>query len=476
MHVDWLRFTLPSLAAAIALTACVDAPPSGKTTDAESGDESSTTDAATDTDTATADTGEPEPYTWYRDVQPIVAEKCGNCHVDGDIAPFALTTYEQTSELAPIVASSIMSGVMPPWSPAPGCTEFDDSRELTDEQREILLTWIEQGTPEGDPAEAPPAPDPKPEWVPDVLLEMPEPYTPDKTPDDYRCFLIDGPELESTQYVTGFEVFPGERSMVHHVIAYLVLPNAIEDFQGYDDAEEGPGYTCFGGPTAGGGFGSFTSVRWIGSWAPGGGHWTAPEGTGIAVPPGSKVVVQMHYNTMPGSTLADLSSVGLELTPDVENPGVMMPFTSVGWVSGGMHIPAGDESVIHSHDADRSDQLVQFSLASIGASPSDTVYIRNAALHMHMLGRQGQILVNHASGDESCLLWIDDWDFNWQDSFQLTEPVALGPNDKLQLACEWDNSPGNQAIVDGQPREPVDVNWGDGTYDEMCLAILYAHK
>ena len=43
---------------------------------------------------------------------------------------------------------------------------------------------IEQGTPEGDPAEAPPAPDPKPEWVPDVLLEMPEPYTPDKTPDD----------------------------------------------------------------------------------------------------------------------------------------------------------------------------------------------------------------------------------------------------------------------------------------------------
>src|SRR5690606_6032975 len=84
MHVDWLRFTLPSLAAAIALTACVDAPPSGKTTDAESGDESSTTDAATDTDTATADTGEPEPYTWYRDVQPIVAEKCGNCHVDGD--------------------------------------------------------------------------------------------------------------------------------------------------------------------------------------------------------------------------------------------------------------------------------------------------------------------------------------------------------------------------------------------------------
>jgi hypothetical protein len=471
MFVVRLSPTSFVLVAALGLTACVDAPTPADT--ADTGSTANTTDDESSTDTGDAET---HTYTWYRDVQTIVAEKCGTCHVDGDIAPFALTTYEQTSSLAPILAPSIASGYMPPWPPAAGCAEYTHTLALSEEQREILLTWIDEGAPEGDPSEAPPTPDPEPEWVPDILLSMPEPYVPATTPDDYRCFLIDGPDNALTRYVTGFEVFPGERSMVHHVIAYLVLPNAIETFQAFDDADPGPGYTCFGGPTAGGGFGSFTSVRWIGSWAPGGGHWTAPAGTGMAVPPGSKVVIQMHYNSTPGSTLADLSSVGLELSNSVEKPAVMMPFTSTSWLSGNMHIPANDESVIHVHNAGRSDQLVQFALAGIGAGPGDNVYIRDASLHMHMLGRQGQVSVKRADGDDSCLLYIDDWDFHWQGSYSLRDAVKLGPNDELQLACEWDNSAKNQPIVDGEPREPVHTNWGDGTFDEMCLAILYAHK
>lgn len=465
MRLDWLRFVCPLFAATLALAACVEAPPAG----GDDGDESGTAGAS--------ETGEPDPYTWYRDAQPIVAEKCGNCHVDGDIAPFSLTTYEEALAVAPILAPSIESGDMPPWPPTAGCNEYSHSRALSDEQREILLTWLDQGALEGDPADAPPAPEPEPEWVPDVLLEMPEPYTPSSSPDDYHCFLIDGPELTSTEYVTGFEVYPGERSIVHHVIAYAVLPNAVEDFQAFDDAEPGPGYTCFGGPAgSGGGSSSFANVRWIGSWAPGGGHWTSPEGTGMAIQPGSKFVVQMHYNTTAGSELADLSSVGLELSPSVDNPAIMMPFTSLSWLSGGMPIPAGEPSVIHIHDADRSDQLVQFALAGIGASPGDTVYIRNASLHMHMLGRQSQLSVKHDTGTDSCLLYIDDWDFGWQGAYTLEQAVALGPNDELQLACEWDNSAENQAIVDGQPREPENVNWGDGSFDEMCLGILYVHK
>jgi hypothetical protein len=465
---DWLRPISP-LVAVFALTACVDAPVPSNTTE---GSESNDTAATSDTGDADADT-----YTWHRDVQPIVAEKCGTCHVAGDVAPFALSTYEEALVMAPILAPSIESGAMPPWPPAAGCSDYTHSRALTDDQREVLLTWLDEGAPEGDPADAQPTPQPPPAWEPDVLIAMPEPYTPSKAPDDYHCFLMDGPALESTQYVTGFEVFPGQRSMVHHVIAYLVLPSALDDFEAFDAAEEGPGYTCFGDPTGAGDDGSaFTGTRWIGSWAPGGGHWTAPEGTGMAFEPGSKVVIQMHYNTMPGSTLSDLSSVGFELSPTVEQPAIMMPFTSFNWFSGGMPIPAGDPSVIHIHNATRTDELVQFALAGIGAGPGDTVYIRNASLHMHMLGRQAQVSVQHASGDESCLLYIDDWDFGWQGAYTLEQAVELGPNDALQLACEWDNSAENQPIVDGQPRVPVDVNWGEGTFDEMCLSVLYAHR
>src|SRR5690349_21698074 len=222
MLKDWLRPICPVLACA--LTACVDVPPPTNTADDSESNETATT----------TDTGDAETYTWYRDVQPIVAEKCGTCHVAGDIAPFALTTYENALAVAPILAPSIESGQMPPWPPADGCNEYKHSRALSDDQREILLTWLAEGTPEGDPADAPPKPEPPPAWEPDVLIEMPEPYTQAKFPDDYHCFLIDGPMLDSTQYVTGFQVFPGERSIVHHVIAYLVLPSALDQFQAFD--------------------------------------------------------------------------------------------------------------------------------------------------------------------------------------------------------------------------------------------------
>ena len=92
---------------------------------------------------------------------------------------------------------------------------------------------------------------------------------------------------------------------------------------------------------------------------------------------------------------------------------------------------------------------------------------------MHMLGRQAQVSIERGSDDDSCLLWIDDWDFHWQSSYSLRDAAVLGPNDELQLACEWDNSAENQAIVDGEPREPVDTNWGDGTFDEMCTYCVF---
>lgn len=470
MRIAWLRKSLFSgFAGVCALTACVDESPAPQT-----GDGDGDGDAATSTSE-----GEPEgdTYTWYRDVQTVMANKCGTCHVAGEVAPFALSTYEDVQAVAPLLPESIAAGTMPPWPPTDACNTYSHSRALDEAQREMLLTWFEQDMPLGDPADAPPPSEPVPLWQPDVVIEMPEDYTPSKAPDDYHCFLIDGPELDSTEYVTSFEVYPGERSIVHHVIAYLVLPNMVEQFETFDAAEEGPGYTCFGAPTgAGGGSSVFTGIRWIGSWAPGGGHWDAPEGTGMAVPPGSKMVIQMHYNAPPDSTLSDRSSVALGLSPSVERPAIKLPFTKLGWFSGNMPIPAGEPSVIHVHDADRNDQLLQLLLAQIGAGPGDTVQLRDASLHMHTLGRQGQMKVKHASGEESCLLHIDDWDFGWQDAYTLEEAVELGPDDILQLACEWDNSAENQPLVDGVPREPTPVNWGDGTFDEMCLGILYAYK
>ena len=69
---------------------------------------------------------------------------------------------------------------------------------------------------------------------------------------------------------------------------------------------------------------------------------------------------------------------------------------------------------------------------------------------------------------------IPRWDFNWQGGYSQEEPWRLEKGDRMVVECEWDNSPENQPILDGEISDPVDVDWGDGTRDEMCLATFYS--
>lgn len=49
-------------------------------------------------------------------------------------------------------------------------------------------------------------------------------------------------------------------------------------------------------------------------------------------------------------------------------------------------------------------------------------------------------------------------------------PVKRG--EKLKMRCEYDNTKQNQAVVNGVKLEPRDVQWGEGTLDEMCLTYV----
>jgi len=194
--------------------------------------------------------------------------------------------------------------------------------------------------------------------------------------------------------------------------------------------------------------------------------------------PGSKVVLQMHYNTVSAAPMSDRSSFGVTITDEVEHRAMVLPFTNFRWAQGEepMMIPAGESSVTHSFESDRNTPFLNFMLQEIDAKPEDTLMIGNVGMHMHQLGHRGRLALKRGSGEESCLVEIDDWDFGWQGSYDLAKPVAFGPQDTLSVSCEWDNSPENQPIIDGEIAEPSDVEWGEGSYDEMCLSTLYISK
>lgn len=412
--------------------------------------------------------------TYHRDARAIIEARCTGCHREGDIAPFPLTTYEEVGPLASALAGAIASGEMPPWQPADGCNSYGDDFSLSDQEREILLAWLDDGAPSGDPADYVPPEMPIDTFRPDVTLKMAEPYTPPAdVHDDYRCFLLEWPET-APMYVTGARIQPDQRTMVHHVIVYEAEPENVETVRALDDAEPGPGYTCYGGPLAD--TASGTGLDQLMAWAPGQPGASFPAGTGIHVEPGSLLVMQMHYNVDHAVPGPDQSSVSFALATEVERPAVLQLLADPRWLlPGGMPIPAGDSDVTHAVDLDLHLLLTILGRSDdIGLEPGGDVVAHYAGLHMHELGTRGRVALRRQSGLEECVLDIPDWDFHWQGAYELATPLIVGPNDRVSLQCWWDNSAANQPLGDDdRPREPQYTEWGEGTRDEMCLAGLY---
>jgi hypothetical protein len=366
------------------------------------------------------------PVTWHRDVGPIVQRRCQGCHGDSGVAPFSLATYAQTSPRHAEVAGAVTSLRMPPWMPT-GPQRFKDSRRLTRGEVDILAAWSAQGAPEGDPATAPP-PGPAPQglsWV-DLRMAPAQAYTPNGgQSDDYHCFLLE-PGFTETKDLIGFEVLPGTRHQVHHVLLFNVPEEAAREA---DAREAGPGWTCFGDSGVRG-----QSV--LGAWAPGSPPTRYPEGTGIRVQPGSVVVMQVHYNLTNGPRVADRTSVDLQFS----RMPVPQPATLGLMAGAGFAIPPGSE-----------DYRYTFQQLLLGGT------LWGVLPHMHTLGRR--IVLQR---EEGTLIDIPAWDFHWQQAYFYEEPVRLTSGaTRLQLSCIWDN-----------PTQRT-IRWGEGTEDEMCLAYLY---
>ena len=134
-----------------------------------------------------------------------------------------------------------------------------------------------------------------------MTLTMPEAYTPSAPngigTDDYRCFLLD-PHLTKTRYLTGTNVLPGNPTVVHHVILFQVPPDQVAAAEQKDASYDGEGWTCFGGTGLGANQG--LDDPWLGAWAPGSRESVLRPGYGIPLTPGTRIVMQVHYNLLAG--------------------------------------------------------------------------------------------------------------------------------------------------------------------------------
>jgi hypothetical protein len=384
--------------------------------------------------------GDDGVVTFHEDVAPITERHCNGCHQPGSIAPFSLVDYPAAKRYASAIAAATAAREMPPMpvDNSGQCNTYANARWLDDAELATLQAWAEQGALEGDPARARPAPAP-PGGLDrvDAELELAAEYSPnheDPTQhDDYRCFVLPAPRASDT-FVTGYEVIPGDPRVVHHVIAFQPSnADAAAQARALDEAEAGEGYTCFGG--------AGVQAELFAGWAPGSGPVYLPEGTGVELAGGRDVILQVHYNLAQG-VFPDRTRVRLALTDTVQRPGVFAAMADQD-----MSLPPGQPEVIAS-------QRVAFNLPA-------AITVHGVLPHMHELGRTLRLELE-SSGDSTCLVDVDRWNFHWQNTWWYEEPLAFGGVQGLSIRCGYDT----------RSRSEV-VTWGEGTKDEMCLTYMF---
>lgn len=395
---------------------------------------------------------------YHAQIRPILEARCTSCHHDGGPTPFSME-YDpaEWENGAPSWAASAVSaaeeGRMPPWLPAADCRDLAYDRSLTGDEKALLVSWRDAGFPAGDPEsfEGPaPVDTPPPLGEPDIEAAPAEAYVAStEGPDDYRCFLLPVDFAEET-YLTAATVVPGEPAIVHHALLYLIPPGSVAGVEGLDAGEDGPGYTCFGGPGGG-------ALTTLGAWVPGSVVQPNPTGSANIVPAGSKIVLQIHYNTLTldgGAPPAEKSTARFWTTQ--EKPAYRIEALPMAHL--GMKIPAGEEASVQER---------------VFEMPTDGTIV-GLAPHMHLLGDQISAQLEPAAGGSECLVDIPRWDFHWQQMYLLPETtrVAAKKGDKLRVSCTYDNSAANQPVVNGTKKAPEDVTWGEGTLDEMCLVYV----
>ncbi len=369
-----------------------------------------------------------EKVTYSSHIARIIQDHCQSCHRPQQIAPFALTSYEAVQGWSAMIHSVVKGGRMPPWN-AHGDYDglFVNERKLPESDKKLLLAWIQDGMPRGTPEEDPPAKKWPDQWrigKPDKVYSMREAFeVPAEGVVPYQFFFIPT-DFRKDMWIQAVEIHAGAADVVHHVIAFTVDPNKRVDNSrlGLED-----GFLCATVP------GDTPSI-----FAP---------GRGKKLGAGHTLVLQVHY-TANGKKRKDKSQIGLifakePVTEEVRTRGIFnLNFT----------IPPGDSNyqVLSEHTfADDTDLLSFYP-------------------HMHFRGKSWDYVATFPDQTKKTLLSVPKYNYNWQESYILKEPMRLPAGTKLECIAHYDNSADN--FVNPDPTKAV--RFGEQSWDEMMIGYV----
>jgi len=371
--------------------------------------------------------GASTPVTFARDVAPILYKRCAGCHREGEVAPFSLMTYEDAAKRAAQIARVTASRLMPPWKPIPGYGDFEGARALTAAEIDTLRRWANTGATRGDSVPAAPQVASARIAQPDLVVRMEQPFiVPADGPDIYRCFTMPL-GLNASKYVNAMEFRPGNARVVHHALFFVNRSGTVREKE----------YSCFGAP-------GFLPVGGLGGWSPGSPPIRMPEGAAAVLSKGSTLVMQLHFHPT-GKPEIVQSEIAFSFTSEAPRRRLM----DIPLGSQLIDIPAGEKAY-----KVRDHFTVPVDVDAIGIIP-----------HAHYICKEMKGIARLPDGSTRWLIWIRDWDFNWQEHYRYRRPVHLPAGTKLEMEFTYDNSTANARNPNHPPQR---VRYGSDSSDEMA--------
>jgi mono/diheme cytochrome c family protein len=412
--------------------------------------------------------------TFTKDVAPIFFKSCAECHRPGEAAPFSVLSYKDVRPWAKSIREKVVNREMPPWHADPHVGEWANDRRLKQQEIDAITAWIDGGAKEGDVKDLPAAPQFAEGWTigkPDVVIEMPEEFTLEGSgPDEYQYFDVPTNFTED-KYVQMAEARPGNRKVVHHVIAFVVPPGspnmakipkeqrdkALEmalknspfyrdgylirlkpDQPVYNDVNEIPpnlrGDAGIGDFLTGYAPGSIPSV-----WSP---------GVAKKIPAGATLRFQVHYSKVAGSEQKDRSKIGLIFAKQPPEKTVKSRAASNIY----FQIPPGAE---------------RHKVTAVW-KPSVDITIHSLSPHMHYRGAAMEYKVVYPDGGAEMLLNVPKYSFNWQMTYNPKKLLRVPAGSRIEVTAYFDNSTKNKL----NPDPSKAVRHGEPTYDEMMMGFV----
>lgn len=363
--------------------------------------------------------------TFTKDIAPILNNRCVECHREGEIGPFTLTSYDDVLGWEETILEVIDDNRMPPWFADAEYGHFANDARLTESEKKTLKTWVDNGMPKGNEEDLPEPPTFVDGWKipePDETFEMrDDPFAvPAQGIVDYQRWVVD-PKWTEDKYIYAAEARPQNREVVHHILVYIIPPNQR----------------------------SIDLKQVLVGYAPGGLPIHYKDGLALKVKAGSKLLFEMHY-TPNGTEQTDLSYAGVCFMDKKDVKHVVE-----GQIAAERRRlvlePYASNVVVPAYYKAQKDQLL------ISMTP-----------HMHLRGKAFEYRAYFPNGKEETLLNVPNYDFNWQLKYTLAEPIMLPKGTVVKCTAVYDNSEDN--LVNPNPAKRV--RWGDQSFDEMMIGFM----